>query len=280
MRKKNLTNLLAIVAGLLALAVGGLFFYMHQQALHFEVKCHEDEQMVMEIKSLMDEIKDLPVDKESESFKEWLKKLDMAKSNLENMSEALQTAKPGSKYQEVRVGLLDAAKLERELLDDVEDVVKDPLARDVSHKAENVEVKAVALHDMAKAVEIGQTNFAVAMDLCTVKDCLTAYVAVAKKEDERRQEEEARKARERTLHEARNGVIWVGNRTVITKSIHYNSGIYSVAIGGLKGAPAFVQLTKIDGTWKYRDAVTEGAWKDANGMEDIIDVVLQNCKYN
>ena len=196
-KKKPLTLYLAVLAGVLAIAVGGFFYYLQQQAARFESQCHEGEQMALEIKYMLDEVKNLPGEKDNEAIQEWLVRLDTAKNNVDKLVKDLEGARPGSKYQQARGNLLAAAEMERELFEDIEAVVKEPLAGDAQDKISSIEGKTIDLHDLAMAVEIGQTDFAAAMDMSTLRDNLTAFVGNAREAERRRLEQEARIAQEK-----------------------------------------------------------------------------------
>ena len=196
-QKKPLTMYLGILAGVLVLTVAGFFFYLHQQAARFEAQCQAGEQMALEIKYMMEELKDLPGEKDNESVKDWLARLDTAKSNMDKLCNDLQGARPSSKYQQARSNLLAAAQLERELLDDVESVVKEPLEGSAQEKINSIERPVTELHDLAGTVVVGNADFATAMDMSEVKNNLAAFVGKAKEAERRRLEEEARIAQEK-----------------------------------------------------------------------------------
>lgn len=195
--KKPLTMYLAILAGVLVFAVAGFFLYLHQQAARFEAQCQDGEQMALEIKYMMEELKDLPGEKDNEHVKDWLERLDTAKSNMDKLCNDLQGARPSSKYQQARSNLLAAAQLERALLDDVEFVVKDPLSGSVQEKINGIEASVTELHDLAGTVVVGNADFGTAMDMSEVKNNLAAFVGKAKEAEHRRLEEEARIAQEK-----------------------------------------------------------------------------------
>ena len=75
--KKSLTFYLGALAVMLALTVGGVFFYLQQQASRFEAQCRAGEQMAIEIKALLEEVKDLPGEADNEAVQDWLGKLDL-----------------------------------------------------------------------------------------------------------------------------------------------------------------------------------------------------------
>ena len=75
-----------------------------------------------------------------------------------------------------------------------------------------------------------------------------------------------------------------GKYIVYTKSIKLKQGIYQVSIrySDGKGSPMFIQFTKLNGDWKFRDAVSEGAWSKVSNykdMNDVLYVVLHSHEY-
>lgn len=195
--KKPLTLYLAILAGVLALAVGGFYFYLHQQASRFEAQCKSGEQMALEVKYMLDELKELPGERDNDTVKDWLGRMDTAKTNMDKLCDDLRGAHPSSKYQQACSNLLAAAQMERELLEDVESVVKAPLAGGAQEKLSSIEREVADLQDLAGAVAIGQTDFVTAMDMSNVKDNLTTFIGNAREAERRRLEEEARVAQEK-----------------------------------------------------------------------------------
>ena len=76
----------------------------------------------------------------------------------------------------------------------------------------------------------------------------------------------------------------VGTYTVYTQSIKLQQGIYKVKIGYSdgKGTPMFIEFSKINGIWKHRDAVGQGAWlnvSDSKDMNDVLYVVLHSHEF-
>lgn len=196
-QKKKLTVYLGALAIVLALTVGGAFYYFHQQANRFESQCVSGEQMTLEIKSLLEEVKSLPGEADNETVKDWTDKLAVARTNMDKFCSDLKSSHPSSKYKQSCSNLYAAAEIERSILEAVAAVVKEPLSVDTADKIKAIDDKVQDLREQAASVEVGQTDFASSMDLTTLKDNLTAFVNTAKEAERRRQEEEARQARER-----------------------------------------------------------------------------------
>lgn len=90
-------------------------------------------------------------------------------------SDALKSARPGSKYRTANADLVEALILEENILEDVQRVVKNPSDKDTNATIARVKQNVAELKDRGTKLAIDKTDFASALDLKDLDGLLNSY---------------------------------------------------------------------------------------------------------
>ena len=169
-------KILGGVAIVLLLAVIGVFAYMSGAEDRYVKKAMEAEQVTMDARELVLDIKSMKGDPDSDQDKDFIERVHKAKGNLEKLSGDLKSIHTGSKYQAVNKDLVEAVMLEKSIFDDVETVLKEPTGEDAGKAVGRVKDQIQELKDRGAKLQIGAADFTDAMDLTGLDQQLTGYV--------------------------------------------------------------------------------------------------------
>ena len=174
--KNRTMKILGGVAIVLLLAVIGVFAYMSGAEDRYVKKAMEAEQVTMDARELVLDIKSMKGDPDSDQDKDFIERVHKAKGNLEKLSGDLKSIHTGSKYQAVNKDLVEAVMLEKSIFDDVETVLKEPTGEDAGKAVGRVKDQIQELKDRGAKLQIGAADFTDAMDLTGLDQQLTGYV--------------------------------------------------------------------------------------------------------
>ena len=175
--KNNRTvKILSGVAIVLLLAVIGVFAYISGAEGRYEKKAMEAEQVTMDARNLVLDIKSLQGTPDSDQDKDFIDRVEKAKGNLDQLSGSLKSMRTGSKYQSVNKDLVEAVMLETTVLDDVHTVLADPTGGDAPKAVARVKDHVAELKDRGAKIQIGAADFTQPMDLTGLDQQLTGYI--------------------------------------------------------------------------------------------------------
>ncbi len=175
--KNNRTvKILSGVAIVLFLAVIGVFAYISGAEGRYEKKAMEAEQVTMDARNLVLDIKSLQGTPDSDQDKDFIDRVEKAKGNLDQLGGSLKSMRTGSKYQSVNKDLVEAVMLETTVLDDVHTVLADPTGGDAPKAVARVKDHVAELKDRGAKIQIGAADFTQPMDLTGLDQQLTGYI--------------------------------------------------------------------------------------------------------
>ena len=174
--QKRTIKILSGVAIFLLLAVIGIFAYISGAEERYEKKVMDAEQVTMDVRELVLDIKSLQGNPDSDSDKEFIDRIEKAQENLDKLSGELNSIHTGSKYKSVNGDLVEAVKLEQTIFTDVQTVLNDPLNGDGNKTVSRVRENVKELKDRGANLKIEQADFTEAMDLTGLDQQLAGYI--------------------------------------------------------------------------------------------------------
>ena len=239
-RKNNTVKYLAATAIILFLAAVGLYAYISGSEDRYLSQCEAVQKNVLGVQSKLKGIKDLNGDPDSDDTKQFIKDLGTASDTLEKRRQDLKGMRVSKKYEEQNTKLLDAIALEETILQDTQNVLKEPLGKDSGASVKTVKENVQQLTNQAGDIQIEKLDFPADFQLSILADDLNMYISKKKSLDAARKAEAERKAREeaaakaaafhqrlaannQTLKNNTNEVVWIttdvtakGNQLVLT----------------------------------------------------------------
>jgi hypothetical protein len=201
-KQNNTIKYLAAVAVVLFLSVVGLYAYISGSEERYIAKCEDAQKIILDVQSAVKDIKGLNGDTESEDTKKYLDRLKTGQGNLENIQKELKGMHGSSKYKEENSVLLEMLLLERNILQDVDSVLRDPLAQESPAAIKRVHDNAIELMQNAGGISIEHTDFSAAFQLGAIAEDLNKYVDRKKALDSARKVEQERQARAAAIAKA------------------------------------------------------------------------------
>ena len=198
---RNTVKYLAAVAVVLLLAVIGIYAYVSGSEERYIAKCEETQKVVLDLQSTLKDVKDLKGDPDGDDTKDYLKRLKTATDNLKSAEKSIAGARVSEKYKDSNKALQDSLSLEMDILNDMDSVLKTPLADDSAAAVKRIRDNVTTLSDTAGKIKIEHTDFSTAMQLGNLADDLNKYIGkkkeldAARRAEQLRQEQAARAAR-------------------------------------------------------------------------------------
>ena len=189
---------LAAVAVVLLLAVIGIYAYVSGSEERYIAKCEETQKVVLDLQSTLKDVKDLKGDPDGDDTKDYLKRLKTATDNLKSAEKSIAGARVSEKYKDSNKALQDSLSLEMDILNDMDSVLKTPLADDSAAAVKRIRDNVTTLSDTAGKIKIEHTDFSTAMQLGNLADDLNKYIGKKKELDAARRAEQLRQEQEST----------------------------------------------------------------------------------
>lgn len=192
-RKRNI--LIAVVVLLVAVGAGVLV-YFHTADSRYAAKCQEAEKVTTDVRDFLGEIDDLKGDPDGDDVKEYLDRVDKASSNLDKLAGDLKSMRVSGKNEAKNQALVEAILLEKDILGNVQTVLKQPSDSQAGDAIRKVKESVAELDDRAGKLAFDGIDFAAAMQLDGLDGKLQGYVQKKQALDAQKKAEEERKARE------------------------------------------------------------------------------------
>ena len=189
---RNTVKYLAAVAVVLLLAVIGIYAYVSGSEERYIAKCEETQKVVLDLQSTLKDVKDLKGDPDGDDTKDYLKRLKTATDNLKSAEKSIAGARVSEKYKDSNKALQDSLSLEMDILNDMDSVLKTPLADDSAAAVKRIRDNVTTLSDTAGKIKIEHTDFSTAMQLGNLADDLNKYIGKKKELDAARRAEQLR----------------------------------------------------------------------------------------
>ncbi|MFV0635575.1 hypothetical protein [Mitsuokella sp. WILCCON 0060] len=175
-KSANTMKILVGIILVLVLALAGFFVFTQYEQHVYVKQAVYTEEVASDARDVALGVKDLHGGPESAAAKDLLGKIDAVQGNLKKTAGDLKTARPGSKYRTANADLLEAVLLEGNILDDVENIIKNPLDKDTNAAIARVKENVAELKDRGSSIAIEKTDFASAFNLDGLDTMLTSYV--------------------------------------------------------------------------------------------------------
>lgn len=190
--------LIAIAVVLVAAIIGLIVYFTGMESRYLD-NVNQADQAVTEAHTVLTEIRAQNGDPDADATKAYIAKLNEVKDKVDKAYKSLSSAKPGKKYQDYNVKLVDALGTELQILQKVSDTVTNtpdnPSSAAIMDGSFQVDVQKLSV--MSGDVNLENTHFATSMKLDTLTSDMNTYlekfhqVAVRKRieaEQKRRQE--------------------------------------------------------------------------------------------
>ena len=175
MSNGNTTKILGGVAIFLILIAAGFFaFTQYEQHAYIKQAVYAEE-VASDARDVALECQGLSGNPESDAARDFLDQLNAVQGNLKKATDALKSARPGSKYRTANADLVEALILEENILEDVQRVIKNPSDKDTNATIARVKQNVTELKDRGTKLAIDKTDFASALDLKDLDGLLNSY---------------------------------------------------------------------------------------------------------
>jgi len=189
---RNLIKLIALIVVLFG--VGG---YFSMSDMSYASKCQNAYETLQDVQVLTKGVKDLPGDPESNVVKSYVAKLDDAEVKLDKLADELADMHVGKKNEARNRALVEAIRLERSVLDDVETLLQHGAVDGLKDVATRVDNNLNALQSKAAALDFDNIDFASVMDITSLDEDVTDYL----KRNVQKQKEDAQAEAQKTAEE-------------------------------------------------------------------------------